>query len=345
MSVRPTTVVVASPLEDEHVGYIRSSLGSTATVIHEPGLLPLPRYAGDHHGIPRRLDEDAQARWLSLLDQAEVLFDFDWLAPGDLPKNAPRLRWVQATSSGIGEYMAETGLDDTDIAVTTAAGIHGGPLAEFVLFGLLYFLKDGPGLAEAKGARRWERHTTGELSGRRILLIGLGEVGQRIAGACAALGVEVWGVGRRARKVAGDGVTRLVRRSDIPSALGEVDALVLAVPYTAESHQLIGRNELSLLPPGSILVNVARGKVVDEEAMIDALRRGHLGGAALDVTSEEPLPVSSPLWTLRNVLLSPHSASTVAAENRRIVELFLRNFGRFRRGEPLINLYERSRGY
>src|SRR6185437_8610105 len=259
---------------------------------------------------------------------------FDWLAPAELAGNAPKLRWLQATSSGIGEFMAANGLDDSGFIVTTAAGIHAGPLAEFVLFALLYFVKDAPGLADAKTARSWRRHTSGELSGKRILIVGLGEVGRRAAESCAALGVDVWGASRAPRLAPPAGVSRLVPRDGIRAALAEVDGLVLAAPHTAESHHLIGRAELWQMPAGSVLVNIGRGELVDEEALIDVLRKGHLGGAALDVAATEPLPPSSPLWALRNVLISPHSASTVAAENERIVELFLRNFRRFTSGEP-----------
>jgi len=341
----PVTIVIASPLEDDLVERLRAAVAGSARVIHEPALLPVARYAGDHGGARPELDQAARSRWLGLLAQAEVLLDFDWLAPAELPRNAPKLRWLQATSSGIGEFMARNGLAGSGFTVTTAAGIHARPLAEFVLFALLYFVKDAPGLADAKAARRWQRHTSGELNGKRILIVGLGEVGKQAAATCAALGVEVWGVSRTPRAAPPESVSRLVPRDGIRAALAEVDGLVLAAPHTAESHHLIGREELWQMPAGSILVNIARGQLVDEEALIDALRQNHLGGAALDVTATEPLPPGSPLWALRNVLISPHSASTVAAENERIVDLFLRNFRRFTSGEPLINVYEHARGY
>jgi glyoxylate/hydroxypyruvate reductase len=341
----PVTIVIASPLETSLVELLRAGVGSSARVIYEPSLLPVPRYVGDHVGVPRALDHADQARWLSLLAQADILLDFDWLAPAELPRNAPRLCWVQATSSGIGEFMTRTGLVHGGFTVTTAAGIHAQPLAEFVLLALLYFIKDMPWLQEAKAARRWERHTTDELNGKRILIVGLGEIGRHIAATCAGLGVDVWGTSRTIKPKPPEGISKLVPRDGLREALSEVDGLVLAAPYTADSHHLIGRDELWQMPAGSILVNIARGKLVDEEALIDALRQHHLRGAALDVTATEPLPPGSPLWALPNVLISPHSASTVAAENERIVELFLRNFSRFTCGEPLINVYQSTRGY
>jgi glyoxylate/hydroxypyruvate reductase A len=121
--------------------------------------------------------------------------------------------------------------------------------------------------------------------------------------------------------------------------------LILACPLTPETRHLIGAAELAALPPGALLVNVARGPVIDEPALIAALRSGRLGGAALHVFEEEPLPAESPLWSLPNALISPHSASTVMAENRRIVDLFLANLERWLDGRPLLNRFERTRGY
>ena len=294
----PVTVVIASPLEAALVELLRTSIGGRARVIHEPALLPVPQFAGDHVGVARDLDDADRARWLALLAQADVMLDFDWLAPSELPRNAPRLRWLQATSSGIGEFMESTGLADGGFTVTTAAGIHAGPLAEFVLFALLYFIKGAAELEDAKTARRWQRHTSAELNGKRILIVGLGHVGRRVAAACAALGVEVWGASRRLRSEPPEGVSKLVARDALADALGEVDGLVLAAPYTADSHHLIGKSEIWRMPRGSIFVNIARGQLVDEEALIEALRQQHLGGAALDVTAVEPLPLRGRIKTI-----------------------------------------------
>jgi phosphoglycerate dehydrogenase-like enzyme len=133
--------------------------------------------------------------------------------------------------------------------------------------------------------------------------------------------------------------------TDLASVLGGLDVLILACPLTPETRGLIGAPELAALPEGALLVNVARGAVVDERALVEALRSGRLGGAALDVTEVEPLPEGSPLWDLPNVLISPHSASTVDAENRRIVDIFLDNLQRYLDGRPLLNRFDRTRGY
>jgi len=339
------TILIASPLEDEHVARIRAFDPDRFEVIHEPDLLAKPRYVADHHGVPLTLDEEQKARWSALLKRADILFDFDRADAANMPVNAPKLRWVQATSSGIGEYLRRTGLDKSDIAFTTASGVHARPLAEFTMLGLLYFFRDVPYLNAEKAQHRFQRYTARGLEGARVLVVGLGSLGAAVAADCARFGLEVWGTRRRSGMEAPEGVSRLVDQREIRSVLPEVDALVLACPLTDETRRLIDTAEIRALKPGAVVINISRGQVVNEAAMIDALSSGHLRGAALDVFEVEPLPKESPLWDLPNVLISPHSASTVEAENRRIIDIFLDNLGRFSRREPLVNLYDRTRGY
>jgi phosphoglycerate dehydrogenase-like enzyme len=166
-----------------------------------------------------------------------------------------------------------------------------------------------------------------------------------VARSCASHGIEVWGTGRTDAGRGIEGLSRYIEHAELREALAAVDALVLSCPLTQSTRGLIGREEIASMRRGAIIVNVARGQVVDEPAMIDALAEGQLGGAVLDVAAIEPLPAGSPLWGFDNVLISPHSASTVAAENGRIVDIFLDNLGRFLDGRPLINLFDPARGY
>jgi phosphoglycerate dehydrogenase-like enzyme len=342
---RPVRVLIATPLEAEQVDRIRAFSPDRLEVLFAPDLLPVPRYAADHHGVKKQLDERGLRRWRELLHQADVAFDFDWLDPARLPEAAPGLRWVQATSAGIGEFLRAKGLIESRIQFTTAAGVHAKPLAEFVILGLLYFVREVPLLLQRKTERRWERFTSRSLEGMKIFIVGLGSVGRAVATTCARFGIEVWGMGRTTPKVAPEGLHKYVEPDRFKDALAEVDALVLACPLTRRTRNLIGREEIGLMRRGALLINIARGQVVDEPAMIAALADGRLGGAALDVAAVEPLPAESPLWTLGNVLISPHSASTVAAENGRIVDIFLDNLGRFLDGRPLRNLFDADRGY
>jgi phosphoglycerate dehydrogenase-like enzyme len=344
-SAAKLTILIASPLDGEQVERIRRFAPDRLTVVHEADLLPKPRYVADHNGSPRDLTPEAHRRWAELLKHADILFDFDREDPNNLRANAPRLRWVQATSAGIGEFLKRTGLDTSDIVFTTASGVHARPLAEFALLGVLYFFRDVPGLAAMKEARRWERYTVDGVEGKRALVVGLGSVGREIARQFAFLGMDVWGVRREVRAEAPEGISRLVRNADLRATLPDIDALVLACPLTDETRLIIDAAEIAALKRGAVVVNVARGGVVNEGALVQALTDGRIRGAALDVFEVEPLPQESPLWHLPNVIFSPHSASTVAAENERIVDIFLENLGNFLSGRPLRNQFRADRGY
>jgi phosphoglycerate dehydrogenase-like enzyme len=262
---------------------------------------------------------------------------------------------VQASSSGIGQFLQKTGLDGSDITFTTAAGLHAVPLAEFALTGVLYFVKELPELAKRKSARNWERYTARQLAGRRITVVGLGQIGTKVCEVFSALGADVTGVARTADPVArtadpGAATTAVAAATIRPiDALDELlpstDALVLCCPLTPQTKGLLGEHRIRLMPPGAVVVNIARGQVIDEPALIAALADGHLGGAFLDVAAVEPLPAESPLWDLPNVVISPHSASTVDTENAALTTLFCDNLRRWLDGRPLRNVYSREKGY
>jgi glyoxylate/hydroxypyruvate reductase len=337
-------VLIASPLEPELVARIAAA-DPRVSVLYAPDLLPEPRYPADHAGTPRSLSAADLDRWSRLRTQADISFDFDWQDPAGIPRNCPRLRWVQGTSAGIGGFLERTGLAGTDLVFTTAAGVHATPLAEFALLGLLYFVKGMPQLERWKAERHWQPYTSAQLSGSRALLVGLGRIGHEVARLLSAAGVEICGAGRPGHRYDIPGVTSYVPSDQLRKMLPEVDALILACPLTAQTRGLIGAGELGLMRPGAVVVNISRGAVVDEEAMITALRGGRLGGAFLDVFAAEPLPAGSPLWDLPNVVISPHSASTVAGENGLITDLFCDNLQRWLSGRPLRNVYDRAAGY
>ncbi len=327
----PVRVLVASPLEPEYAARIEAA-DPRVSVLYEPDLLPVPRYPADHTGVPRALSAAELDRWSTLRGQADVSFDFDWQAPAEMARNCPRLRWVQGTSAGIGGFLERTGLAGTPLVFTTASGVHGTPLAEFALLGLLYFAKGGPVLARY------------QVAGSRALLVGLGGVGRAVARLLSAAGVEIVGAGRTQRNRDVPGVASYVPVEQIGQVLPDVDAVVLACPLTDQTRHLIGERELALLRPGAVVVNISRGQVIDEDALIAALS-SRLGGACLDVFATEPLPASSPLWGMANVIISPHSAATVAAENGLLTDLFTDNLQRWLAGLPLRNVYDRAAGY
>lgn len=337
-------VLISTYLEPDLVGRI-AAVDPRVEVLYAPELLPMPRYLCDHTGTPRQLTDQQQQEWERLLDRAEVAFGFDWQDPSQLPRRAPRLRWVQATSAGIGDFVQRTTLDRTDLVFTTASGIHAVPLAEFAIAGALYFLKGLPYLASQQRAHVWQRYTTTQIAGRTVTVVGLGGIGQRVVKAFADLGTQVVGIGRPGRDYGLDASVPVYSYTNIDQVLDRTDVLVLCCPLTPLTHSLIGGEQLGLLPTGAVLVNVSRGQVVDEPALIEALRSGALGGAALDVFETEPLPASSPLWELDNVIISPHSASTVSTENAALTDLFCDNLRRYLHRQPLRNTYRRDLGY
>jgi phosphoglycerate dehydrogenase-like enzyme len=346
--VPPVRVMIATPLEEELAERVAAA-DPRVELLFDPDLLPPARYPGDHGGDPEfRLDPDREARWRAMLDRAEVLLGI----PGDsadalaglLAGAHPGLRWIHATSAGAGELLRRAGLDRgalDRVVVTTSSGVHAVPLAEFAILGLLAVAKDLPGLAAAQRTRSWPtvRRPLRELRGQTLVLVGLGEIGREVARLGKALGMRTVGV--RRRHGAPPPFTDEVHGADrLPELAGRADAMVVSLPLTDETAGLLDRATIERLPPACIFVNVGRGGVVDEAALVDALRERRIAGAVLDVFATEPLPPGSPLWTLPNVLVSPHAAALSEHENERIVELFVANLRRFLAGEPLPNRIE-----
>jgi glyoxylate/hydroxypyruvate reductase A len=340
---RRVPLVIASPLHPELVDVIRA-VDDRLDVMFDPDLLAVPQYAADHVGVFRPLTREQDARWHGMLARAEIAFDFDRREPRLAARNMPNLRWVQAASSGLGQALPQFGLDLDRVTVTTAAGVHAEPLSEFVLAALLYFVKDIPGLLKRQRERDWTRHASRTLYGLRVGVVGTGAVGSRTIEKLRFLGVDAVPVVRSAGS-AEPGRAGSLTVSQLVGAGQELDALVLALPLTPGTERLVDAEVIAALKPGCVIVNVARGRVIDEPALIAALEAGHLGGAALDVTWQEPLPADSPLWALPNVLISPHSAAMTADQNGRIVELFCDNLRRYLEGRPLRNVFDARRGY
>ncbi len=342
MNARPV-IFIASYIAPALVERIRAAAPAYET-IYRPDLLAQPRYSADHNAPVQRSPEQ-EAEWRQLLGRAEILFDFDFHNAAELPYLAPRVRWIQGTSAGIGGFVSRHRYGErTDWRLTTASGVHARPLAEFALLAMLYFTKDVPGLRAAQAARHWQRLAMDQLAGETLAIIGLGKIGRQLAAAADALGMRVIGSRRDVSKAV-EGVAELYPPTELAPLLRQARYLVLACPHTPETDRLIGAAELAHLPRGAVLINVARGAVVDQTALLAALHSGQLGGAALDVTNPEPPPKDDPIWEAPNVLLSPHSASTAVTENERIVDIFIENLRRWQAGEALMNELDAARGY
>jgi phosphoglycerate dehydrogenase-like enzyme len=334
--------VVATPLSEDLCALIES-LEPRVLLVRDQSLLPPMRHAADFGGDPAFSRTPQQQRAFDeLVDSADVLYGIPDVDPAALRRTAdanPGLRWVQTMAAGGGGAVKAAGLTDEQlerIAFTTSAGVHGGPLAEFAVFGVLAGAKSLPRLLAQQRDRAWTgRWEMGQVSEQTVLVVGLGGIGSEVASRLSALGATVIGTSRR--DVQMPGVARVVHPDSLAEVVGQVDAIVATLPGTEATEGLLGAAVFDAVKPGVTVVNVGRGTVIDEPALIAALADSRVGFAALDVVSREPLAQDSPLWSAPNVLISPHTAALNAAEDRLIAELFARNATLFLEGEPLLN--------
>jgi phosphoglycerate dehydrogenase-like enzyme len=241
---------------------------------------------------------------------------------------------------------------ESDVIFTNSAGTHGVPVAEHAVAMMFYFARALDQVAASRRAGRlWDRERVarvpgpiGELVDSVVGIIGFGGIGREIGRRAKGLGMRVWAVDRDTGSASHD-VERLVVPEDLETVLAGSDYVVISVPHTAETDGLIGAAELAAMKSSAVLINVARGRIVDEEALIEALRAGSIRGAGLDVYREEPLPEDSPLWELDNVCLTPHLAGVSPRFWERETELILENTRRYLAGAPLLNVVDKRAGY
>lgn len=342
MSQRRPVVVVATPLPREQVARLEA-LEPRVRVHTGAGLVPAQRFPGDRVGGPEAAGWSADPRVRRMLAEADVLLGVPEESPAvlaQLLRDHPRIRWVHAMTAGAGAVVRDARLDDATmrrVLFTSSAGSHAIPLAEFALFGLLAGAKRLPALLADQRDRRWpeRRAVTGQLAEQRVVVVGLGGIGRRTAEILRALGTRVVGVHRR--PVDSDLVAELYPPDELHRALTGAHGVVMALPHTPSTERMLDASALACLAPGATVVNVGRGATLDEAALIEALRSGQVGFAALDVFEVEPLPPDNPLWGMPNVLVSPHTSALSLEEDGRIVTAFLANLERFLAGEPLRN--------
>lgn len=290
------------------------------------------------------------AEALAAIADAEAYLGFGIARPLFLA--ARRLRWVHSATAGVGSLLFDEMLA-RDVLLTNSAGVHAIPMAETVLGGVLHLLR---GLDLALASQRegkWDRapfigadSPIREVSECRALIVGAGGIGTAVASRLTALGARCTGIRRHPERGAPDGFAAVAG----PDALGDLlpshDLLVIAAPATPETRELVTEERLDRLPRGAIIVNVARGSLLDERALAERVRDGRLRGAVLDVFAEEPLPANSPLWGLPSVLITPHvSGVSPRCFWRRELDLFLDNWHRYARGERLRNVVDKRAGY
>lgn len=346
----PVTVVLATPLAPD-LRHLITDVDPRVELLVDDDLLPPQRYPGDHSGDPGYLrTPDQQQAFEDLLGRADVLYgipDIDAALLAKAVRANPELQWVQTMAAGGGASVKAADLSPAElerVVFTTSAGVHGGTLAEFALFGVLAGAKDLPRLQALKADSEWaERWAMKQVSEQTVLVVGLGGIGQRIAELLTALGATVLGVKRTVEPV--DFVDEVHATDALADLVGRADAIVFTLPGTDATTGLYDADLIAATKPGAVIVNVGRGAVIDEAALIDGLSGGPLGSAYLDVTAVEPLPTESPLWDLPNVVLSPHTAALSHQEDRRIAELFADNLRRFLAGTELLNVVDTTDFY
>lgn len=293
---------------------------------------------------------DRQEFWNALHD-AEIACGFN--LPDNVFKAAPRLRWLQYIGAGI-DKLRSTGLLDpgSRILVTRASGVHITQISEYIFGSMLLFNRSWPEMLKLQQRHIWPRHSSEyhlaqrELAGRTLGIVGLGSIGRGIAHLGRAFGMKVIASRFSTRPGASDpDVDALYTMDQLHMLLGQSDYVVLAVPLTERTEKLIGEAELHAMPRQAYLVNIARGGVIDEAALLRALQEGWIAGAGLDVAVEEPLPAESPLFDVPNLILTPHISGASDYYNVRLADLFAENLYRYRAGQPLRNQYDPEKGY
>jgi D-2-hydroxyacid dehydrogenase (NADP+) len=277
-----------------------------------------------------------------LAPQAEILAGMGSAIPQEIFRQPGALRWVNVFHAGADNLLCPE-LIESDIVVTSGKGAHAIPIAEHVFAFMLAHVKQLARHRDAQLRRSWERSQLEELHGKTLCVVGLGSIGSEIAKRAGCFGMHVVGTRRTGLPV--PGIERVEPPARLRDLLPEADYVVLTLPYTAETAGMIGAREISSMKSGAVLINVGRGQVVDQGALVEALKSGHLGGAGLDATDPEPLPPESELWQLSNVTITPHNSGWSRYTRDRAVAMFCENLHRYRQGEALHQLVDKRAGY
>ena len=322
---------------------------------------PAPTWVLPRHFVDQLRRQFPQHTFLDAWDREtlrrllpEVDAAFTPFVDRDVFPSATRLQWVQSPAVGVGSLMFPE-LLASPVVITSARGIRARAIAEHVLGVTIALARRLPAAIRAQVAHRWAQDElegpevdVRTLHGQRMGIVGLGSIGMELVKIAAPFGFRISAIRRRANEPPPDGpftIDEVWPPDRLPDLLARSDVVVLAAPHTPETKHLIGRPELDLVKRGALLVNIARGRLVDDDAVAEALRDGRLGGAALDVFSREPLDPSSPYWDLPNVIITPHTSGAMRDYWTPLVALFSENLRRFERGLPLLNVVDKIAGY
>ncbi len=276
--------------------------------------------------------------------EAEVIQAGHW--SDELWQSAPRLRWVQSGGAGVEEFLTPEFVA-SPVVLTNAAGVYAVPIADHVMAFLLHFSRRFGDLLRKQMRREWAEwgeFAADELAGKTLGIVGLGAIGAEVARRARAFGMRVIAT-RRRPDLPAEHADEVRGPDGLPWLLAESDFVALCSALTPETRALIGAEELGLMKPTSYLINIGRGGLVDEAALVRALEEGAVAGAGLDVFEKEPLPADSPLWDMPNVMITPHDSGSSPRSGERLMDLFCENLRRYIAGEPLLNVVDKARGY
>jgi phosphoglycerate dehydrogenase-like enzyme len=296
----------------------------------------------EHTFLHARSDDDA----LAMIAEADVMVAGQ-ITP-ELLAAARRLRWLHSPAAGVGGMLFRE-MRDASVVLSNSRGMSAGTIAEHVVAVTLALFRRLPDAARAQARREWAQDAIGTLGNRllansSVLIVGLGSIGGAVADKMTLLGARVTGL-RRNRLTESHDRWNVASVDRLHELLPLADVVVLSAPHTRETRHVIGREALALMSPRAVVVNVSRGPLIDEDALVDALRAQRIAGAALDVFVDEPLPPDSPFWTLPNVLITPHTSGFRPDHWDAVADLFSENLRRFIVGEPLLNVVDKQAGY
>ena len=336
----PLNIVVAMPFFDRsspHAGdemlrLIREV--SPEIIVRDASPLVSAEFQGDKS---RKEEMD------SILADADIVFGL--ILPGDILSRTPRLKWLQMMSAGV-DRLRDTEIWKSKIIITGVSGIHASPIGEFVMGFILMFAKGMPLCFRMQQKHEWQRYMPHLLYGKTVGIVGLGHIGSEVARLSRAFGMKVIATRRSAKKPGkARNVDLLLPQSQMKELLAQSDYVVLALPLTPETRHIIGEAEFASMKPGAFIINIGRGSLIDENALIRALDDKKIAGAGLDVTAPEPLPKESRLWDMENVIISPHVSGGMEDYTGRATALFCENLRRYINGKKLINIIDRKKGY